>query len=221
MGAFLSNAKGWCRFDPASVLIIQRLDQIESLVQQQQRQRQQKQSEDSGPALRNSNALDTIRRASAAGDSGWTTFNSSPVYQTHGSDLSRLTIETILSWSVFEGKYDAGPSLTDLLSSPTTLSQEPFLASIDPRHERLDLDLRTCTRLLHTFLEEVHIANPILDGPLVTGYLYQACIHGIGWDAPSCLVVGLSFPSEAAHSLTRTALPAAHMCLGRNLRKLS
>ncbi|KAH1939930.1 hypothetical protein KXV48_000023 [Aspergillus fumigatus] len=207
-------------FDPASVLIIQRLDQIESLLQQQQRQRQQKQSEDSGPALRNSNALDTIRHASAAGDSGWTTFNSSPVYQTHGSDLSRLTIETILSWSVFEGKYDAGPSLTDLLSSPTTLSQEPFLASIDPRHERLDLDLRTCTRLLHTFLEEVHIANPILDGPLVTGYLYQACIHGIGWDAPSCLVLlicALGAISESFHehheasSMTARQSPTFHL----------
>ncbi|KAH1586184.1 hypothetical protein KXX00_005340 [Aspergillus fumigatus] len=207
-------------FDPASVLIIQRLDQIESLLQQQQRQRQQKQSEDSGPALRNTNALDTIRHASAAGDSGWTTFNSSPVYQTHGSDLSRLTIETILSWSVFEGKYDAGPSLTDLLSSPTTLSQEPFLASIDPRHERLDLDLRTCTRLLHTFLEEVHIANPILDGPLVTGYLYQACIHGIGWDAPSCLVLlicALGAISESFHehheasSMTARQSPTFHL----------
>ncbi|KEY80265.1 hypothetical protein BA78_6374 [Aspergillus fumigatus] len=179
-----------------------------------------KQSEDSGPALRNSNALDTIRHASAAGDSGWTTFNSSPVYQTHGSDLSRLTIETILSWSVFEGKYDAGPSLTDLLSSPTTLSQEPFLASIDPRHERLDLDLRTCTRLLHTFLEEVHIANPILDGPLVTGYLYQACIHGIGWDAPSCLVLlicALGAISESFHehheasSMTARQSPTFHL----------
>ncbi|KAH2077975.1 hypothetical protein KXW32_008153 [Aspergillus fumigatus] len=188
-------------FDPASVLIIQRLDQIESLLQQQQRQRQQKQSEDSGPALRNSNALDTIRHASAAGDSGWTTFNSSPVYQTHG-------------------KYDAGPSLTDLLSSPTTLSQEPFLASIDPRHERLDLDLRTCTRLLHTFLEEVHIANPILDGPLVTGYLYQACIHGIGWDAPSCLVLlicALGAISESFHehheasSMTARQSPTFHL----------
>ncbi|KAF4255700.1 hypothetical protein CNMCM8714_004180 [Aspergillus fumigatus] len=187
-------------FDPASVLIIQRLDQIESLLQQQQRQRQQKQSEDSGPALRNSNALDTIRHASAAGDSGWTTFNSSPV--------------------VFEGKYDAGPSLTDLLSSPTTLSQEPFLASIDPRHERLDLDLRTCTRLLHTFLEEVHIANPILDGPLVTGYLYQACIHGIGWDAPSCLVLlicALGAISESFHehheasSMTARQSPTFHL----------
>ncbi|EAW16411.1 transcription factor domain-containing protein [Aspergillus fischeri NRRL 181] len=170
-------------FDPASVLIIQRLDRIESLLQQQ------KQNEDSRPALENSDALATIRSASAAGDSDWRTLNSSPVYQTHSSDLSRLTIETILSWSVFEGKYDAGT----------------------PRP--------CCTRLLHTFLEEVHIANPILDVPLVTDYLYQACIHGIGWDAPSCLVLvicALGAISESFHehhevsSMTARQSPTFH-----------
>ncbi|KAL4744842.1 hypothetical protein BDW72DRAFT_208691 [Aspergillus terricola var. indicus] len=162
------------RFDTASLAIIKRLDQTESLIQKQQQQQQQQSQQ--------------IYHAGAVADHGDAADSESSTLH----DLSRLTIETILSWSVFDGRYDTGPSINDLVSSPTPLAQEPFLASTEPRLERLDLDLGTCTRLLHTFLSEVHIANPILDVPLVTDYLYQACVHGIGWDAPSCLVVGLS-----------------------------
>lgn len=174
------------RFDPASLVIIQRLDQLELLIQQQ------KETEPAKPPPVDQHAIDlkTRRRASsgvAVANGDTTSLIGSPLY--YSSDLSRLTIETILSWNVFEGKYDSNTDLKALVTSPTTLSGEPFLANSDPRLERLDLDLDVCTRLLHTFLEHVHIANPILDVPLVTNYLYQACVHGIGWDAPSCLVV--------------------------------
>ncbi|KAL3442224.1 hypothetical protein BJX65DRAFT_321627 [Aspergillus insuetus] len=203
-------------FDPASVVIIQRLDQIELLLQQQQ----QNQTKHAGTAIDRIDDLAniTLNSAVTAGDSP--TLHGSPRYQVAASDFSRLTIETILSWAVFEGKYDSLTTLRDFASSPTTLSQEPFLANSDPRHERLDLDLRTCTRLLHTFLEEVHIANPILDVPLVTDYLYQACVHGIGWDAPSCLVLlicALGAISENFHehhessSMTARRSPSFHL----------
>jgi hypothetical protein len=171
------------RFDPASLVIIQRLDQLELLIQQQ------KEAEPAKPPPVDQHALVTRRRASsgvAVANGDTTSLIGSPLY--YSSDLSRLTIETILSWNVFEGKYDSNTDLKALVTS-TTLSGEPFLANSDPRLERLDLDIDVCTRLFHTFLEQVHIANPILDVPLVTNYLYQACVHGIGWDAPSCLVV--------------------------------
>jgi hypothetical protein len=153
---------------------------------------QQKETEPAKPLHvdKLANDLATRRRVSSgvavvSGDAS--SLIGSPLY--YSSDLSRLTIETILSWNVFEGKYDSNTDLKALLTSPTTLSREPFLANSDPRLERLDLDLDVCTRLLHIFLEHVHIANPILDVPLITNYLSQACVHGIGWDAPSCLVV--------------------------------
>ncbi|KAL4734416.1 hypothetical protein BDV11DRAFT_212811 [Aspergillus similis] len=212
-------------FDTASLVIIQRLDQIESLIQQQKQQQQQQQRQSQqiqhpGTVVDHGDGLQAARRASAVADSESPTVHGSPLYQAHGADLSRLTIETILSWSVFDGRYSGGPSLNDLVSSPTTLKQEPFLANTDPRLERLDLDLETCTRLLHTFLEEVHIANPILDVPLITDYLYQACVHGIGWDAPSCLVLlicALGAISESfqehheASSMTARRSPSFHL----------
>jgi hypothetical protein len=173
-----------CSFDPASLVIIQRLDQIELLLQE----KQQQQSQLLKPPVDRFDDLTTIRTASTAlvdGDSS--TLIGSPLY--FNSELSRVTIETILSWSVFEGRFDSSTNLKALVIPPTSLSGEPFLSNTDPRLEKLDLDLETCTRLLHTFLEHVHIANPILDISLVTDYLYQACVHGIGWDAPSCLVV--------------------------------
>ncbi|KAL2784508.1 hypothetical protein BJX66DRAFT_329949 [Aspergillus keveii] len=205
-------------FDPASVVIIQRLDQIELLLQQQQQQ--QTQIKSAGSVIDRIDDLANITLNSAVTASDSPTLHGSPRYQVAASDFSRLTIETILSWSVFEAKYESYTSLRDFASSPTNSSQEPFLANSDPRHERLDLDLRTCTRLLHTFLEEVHIANPILDVPLVTDYLYQACVHGIGWDAPSCLVLlicALGAISENFHehhessSMTARRSPSFHL----------
>jgi hypothetical protein len=175
------EADGCQRFDPASLLIIQRLDNIEVLLQQPQIKHAEPSPVDRGDDLA------TIASASTVVDGEASPLNGSPLY--YSSEPSRLTIETILSWSVFEDKFESGTNLKALVLSPTALSHEPFLANSDPRLERLDLDLTTCTRLLHTFLEQVHIANPILDVPLVTDYLYQACVHGIGWDAPSCLVV--------------------------------
>ncbi|KAL4758538.1 transcription factor domain-containing protein [Aspergillus foveolatus] len=207
-------------FDTASLVIIQRLDQIESLIQKQQQQQQSQQIQHGRTVVDHSDGMQAERRVSAVADSESPTLHGSPLYQAHGADLSRLTIETVLSWSVFNGRYDAGPSLNDLVLSQTTLSQEPFLANNDPRLERLDLDLKTCTRLLHTFLEEVHIANPILDVPLVTDYLYQACVHGIGWDAPSCLVLlicAIGAISESfqehheASSMTSRRSPSFHL----------
>lgn len=170
-------------------MIIQRLDQLELLIQQQQ----QSITESTKPKQRvdpRADDIATIKTSSSAViDGDASTLIGSPLY--YSSDLSRVTIETILSWSVFEGKFDSSTNLKALVISPT-VSGEPFLTKSDPRLERLDLDLETCTRLLHIFLEHVHIANPILDVPLITDYLYQACVHGIGWDAPSCLVVRLS-----------------------------
>ncbi|KAJ0421210.1 hypothetical protein BJY00DRAFT_323421 [Aspergillus carlsbadensis] len=206
-------------YDPASVVIIQRLDQIELLLQEQQRQRNPIQNTRS--ALDRVDDLPTLLSdAAAATDSASPTLYGSPGFQVAGSELRWVTIETILSWSVFEGRYDSATTVKGLSSSPATSSQEPFLANYDPRHERLDLDLRTCTRLLHTFLEEVHIANPILDVPLVTDYLYQACVHGLGWDAPSCLVLlicALGAISENFHehhepsSMTARRSPSFHL----------
>jgi len=204
-------------------LIIQRLDQIQSLLNQQQIERAE-------PPVGCSDDLTTIGSPPAALIHGGTSpINDSPLY--YNSEPSRLTIETILSWGVFEGKFASGTNLKALILS-STLLQEPFVANADPRLERLDLDLMTCTRLLHTFLEQVHIANPILDVPLVTDYLYQACVHGIGWDAPSCLVVRLSsiswrlltvFPNGGFMGLVTDAhcSTAAHLRFGRHFRKLS
>ncbi|KAJ4286212.1 Zcf27p [Collariella sp. IMI 366227] len=114
--------------------------------------------------------------SSTAVEGDTSSLSGSPVsYYSPHAETSRLTIETILSWNVFEDKFESGTNLKALIVSPTAaLCQEPFLTNTDPRLERLDLDPTTCSRLLHIFLEQVHIANPILDVPLVTNYLYQA-----------------------------------------------
>ncbi|KAF9885301.1 hypothetical protein FE257_013018 [Aspergillus nanangensis] len=208
-------------FDPASLVIIKRLDQIELLLQQQKQHQQQQQQQQLQRRDRDSAdgvSPTSIKSSPAVVDSGSVFDN--PLYYSGGVEVSQLTVETILSWSVFQGKFASRTNLKSLLKSPTSCGPEPFFGTSDPRLERLDLDVNTCTRLLHIFLEQVHIANPILDVPVVTNYVYQACVHEIGWDAPSCLVLlicALGAISESfqedhqANSLMMRRSPSFHL----------
>lgn len=109
-----------------------------------------------------------------------------------GPDFSTVTIETVLSWHVFRGRFDSHLDLKALLKD----TEEPMSPLHSPVGETIplinSLELGSCNRLLDSFLTRVHIANPILDVPLVRSYVHHACLHGIGWDAQSFLVVRLT-----------------------------
>lgn len=112
----------------------------------------------------------------------------------YGPDFSTVTIETVLSWPVFRNRFDSRLDLKALLNrtEPPTLQGWSLAAEPGPFVENLDLG--GCNRLLDSFLERVHIANPILDVSLVRRFVHQVCVSGIGWDTPSCLVVSTDDP---------------------------
>jgi hypothetical protein len=58
-----------------------------------------------------------------------------------------------------------------------------------------EFEIEDAARLLQVFLDTVHIYNPILEVPVVQGYIRNVRLNGLGWDAPSCLLVIV----EASH----------------------
>ncbi|KAI9930957.1 hypothetical protein ASPWEDRAFT_178829 [Aspergillus wentii DTO 134E9] len=172
-------------FDPASLVIIERLDRIEQF-------------------LRSEPSDESTAKESTRKEQDSPANIDSPVSNPpNGPDFSTFTIETVLSWPVFQNRFDSRLDLKALLNhevldAPSAIVNSPienFLAK--------DLEPGAYTRLLNTFLKHVHPANPILDVSLLCQYVQQACINGIQWDAPSCLVLlvcALGSIAEAFHS---------------------
>lgn len=159
-------------FDPASLAIIDRLEQIEKLI------REKPMEASMHPPAPSVEQQSTLGYGSPAPDLQF------------GADLSTVTIETVLAWDVFQGRFDAQLDIRSVLKNyempPSPMTSSPVGEAIPLINS---LELQSCNRLLDSFLSCVHIANPILDVDLVRGYVNHACLHGIGWDAQSCLVV--------------------------------
>ncbi|KAL1985199.1 hypothetical protein VTN96DRAFT_8115 [Rasamsonia emersonii] len=175
-------------FDPASLAILERLEQLEQLIREKSIESSRSQPQPPPPPPVEEEF--TLGYGSPAPDLQF------------GPDFSTVTIETVLSWHVFRGRFDSHLDLKALLKD----TEEPMSPLHSPVGETIplinSLELGSCNRLLDSFLTRVHIANPILDVPLVRSYVHHACLHGIGWDAQSCLVLlvcALGSIAEAFH----------------------
>ncbi|KAJ9241433.1 transcriptional regulator family: Fungal Specific TF [Paecilomyces variotii] len=158
-------------FDPASLAILEKLDRLEQLI-------------------RTKPGEEELNRAAALEQETSPIEYGSPVSNlSYGPDFSMVTIETVLSWPVFRNRFDSRLDLKALLNRSDPSAAHGRSLAVDPGPFVENLDLGGCNRLLDSFLERVHIANPILDVPLVRRFVHQACVSGIGWDTPSCLVL--------------------------------
>lgn len=118
-------------------------------------------------------------------------YGSPPPDLQFGPDLSTVTIETVLAWDVFQGRFDAQLDIKSVLKN-YEMPPSPMTSPVGEAIPLINsLELGSCNRLLDSFLSRVHIANPILDVELIRSYVNSACMHGVGWDAQSCLVVSL------------------------------
>ena len=158
-------------FDPASLAILERLGQLEELIRA-------KSGDESPERLRLDDELSLDEKPTL------------PPRQ-YSPEFSTVTIETVLSWPVFQHKFALRLDLKSLLKA---IDVAPPAASLhSPAGEGWQLvnviELGMCSRLLDSFLQRVHIANPILDVPAVRDYVRHACLNGLGRDAQSCLVV--------------------------------
>ena len=105
-----------------------------------------------------------------------------------------FTVESVLSWPIFDGQYNSSLNLTDLMTSPSSGNLD-YLSpqSSGKSHPLMGVELESCSNLLDNFFSRIHIKNPILDEKEIGQWAREISFNGIGWDSRSCLVVsGLS-----------------------------
>lgn len=96
-----------------------------------------------------------------------------------------INIETVLSWPAFEDqKFDQQLDLKSFLQADNNECRDPPAMALGEDFEGLVAD-----QLLRQFLDNVHIFNPVLEVSKVNEYMRNARFNGLGWDAPSCLLV--------------------------------
>lgn len=156
-----------CRFDPASLAILDRFDRLESLLFSsgtlpQEDERAAIESRPSNPSSPKKDAesdLDCVQ-----------------------SSLINVRLEAVLKWQPLQ--HCLG-SITFATPNPSVSSSHTVLLSALSD----EFDMGTCNRLLEKFWSCVHAKNPILDKDEIRRFMHQVCFNGVGWDEQSCLVV--------------------------------
>ncbi|CAK7227871.1 Zcf27p [Sporothrix curviconia] len=197
-------------FDPASLTILHRLDELERLFRQRQ-------NEASSAILAATTAAASALHGNGQGMVVAATGRidtSSPMSQDQ-SDLSyavdvwsrekrpQVSIDAVLQWAPFK---DEGFKTRMFPTQRSDDSQPPngnngnngstnghggggaHGANAGWRGT-IDLDLPAADAVLRSFFDNVHVFNPILEEDDVQDYVKMIRFQGIGWDAISCLTL--------------------------------
>lgn len=161
------------RFDSASLAILKRIDDLESLVQ----------SKSNDPTVAPSNSISSTSPISFS-------IGSSVIDKQIEWKPSFINIEEVLKWPVFDNlNFDRR---LYLLSQPEEDKAQPGLPI------SVDLDLQAADSLLRRFFDDVHIFNPTLKEEDVREYVKIVRFNGISWDATSCLLVSSLRPLKSS-----------------------
>jgi len=157
----ISSSVDLSAFDPASLKILERLDQLEEKLLSQQSQQPHQAS---------------------------TTDESIPCQSGQQFHVLSTNVVDVLSWSVFNGRFNAHLDVKSLLRK-TPLNVAVHSPASDLHTTVNDSDSSTGLKLLDAFLQHVHVKNPILDEVKVRQMVHRINLEGFGWDAESCLVL--------------------------------
>lgn len=179
-------------FDPASLTILHRLDDLEQLFRQRQAE---------GAAAPTVPVVPTVPTTRGHIDA------SSPVSQISQaqSDLSyavdvwsrekrpQVSIDAVLQWAPlkdegFTTRMFPAPRRDDG-ASPETIGNGSNGNTNGNWRGAIDLDLPAADAVLRSFFDNVHVFNPILEEEDVQDYVKMIRFQGIGWDAVSCLTL--------------------------------
>lgn len=100
------------------------------------------------------------------------------------------TADSVLTWPIFQGRFPSD-YLIEILLDPTSRQPDAGTgadALVVPGGLEPLADERIPS-LIDKFLENVHSKNPVLDVEALVHYGRRAAAGGLGWDAPSCLVL--------------------------------
>jgi hypothetical protein len=156
-------------FDPASLLILERLEDLKQCLVAQNRPR----TASPETLFDDASKLQDLE------------------LELDNHSLGFMNFENVLSWPVFRGRFDECLDIKSRLARSEAAITRRFSQPLRSAAQ-INLDLGTCHLLLESFLENVHVKNPVLDDAKVRVYIAQVCSDGLGWDVQSCLVVSSS-----------------------------
>lgn len=101
--------------------------------------------------------------------------------------------DSVLLWPIFGGRYAVGHLAKELFIKDYLASQQSVEApdegpSYDKPYKHF-VDETEIPELIDRFFYCVHTKNPILDIPSMQRYTKGIVENGLGWDAPTALVV--------------------------------
>lgn len=199
----MSCRLSWLSFDPASIAILDRLNQVLSRL-------------DNLPSSP-SHGISPHAPAPISADAhcqgpqtGLVEYNETNC-QTQSSSTNGLSmpaaqtsLEAVLRWPILSSRYPPGWINDAVFESEMVESdsdeegQSPGGAPPLPRSKRAAFDEDDVLRLVQRFLELVHIKNPVLDADTLWSYARRVAEDGLNWDPASCLVVSCRASIEGA-----------------------
>ncbi|KAH7086172.1 hypothetical protein FB567DRAFT_63529 [Paraphoma chrysanthemicola] len=197
-------------YDPASLAILDRLDQLEHNI---------KHHISSGPSTTSplSSMSSHVNMLTPLALEHEHHAQANIIEDSHSApdlDLLPITVEHVLSWPVFQGRFDNHTRLIDLVKASPSLER--------PASVNFDLEMGVCDRLLEQCLEHVLSKNPIAQKDFLRSTMKNVCMNGPGWDAESCLVLlicalgSIASPgaSQADWTMGRSYFAAAQRRIG-------
>ena len=95
----------------------------------------------------------------------------------------RTTADTVLTWPIYKQQYPPNYLIEPLFKPDATTD-----TVVVPGGLRSLADEKI-PALVDNFLQNVHTKNPILDVEALVRHARRSSEQGVGWDAPSCLVL--------------------------------
>ncbi|KAF4345808.1 c6 zinc finger [Fusarium beomiforme] len=174
-------------FDPASLKILERLDELEKLIREPRNESQSQSQSQSHGAIDDGQTNGNGHELLPVEESPTQSLQLSPEGT---SDISLRSIlpekmESLLLWSV----------LSRDMSSHTTLQPDPpqpspsFSPGCTSLADIADLDTQGVKALLDNFFDHVHCKNPILEEAAARKIVLNVVIDGIDWSPGSCLTL--------------------------------
>lgn len=156
-------------FDPASLAILQRLDELESLVR---------------VAI-----PDTTTPQEVDHPSSGKAFQAQEGFSQRDSLSSQepfINVEAVLEWPILRSFLDTQPlSLANILQAGS--------AETDVAWNRLlqapDFDEDATNQLLQNFIDNFHIYNPVIELTHLQEDIRTSLYNGLGWDSSACISV--------------------------------
>ncbi|KAK6530702.1 hypothetical protein TWF281_007541 [Arthrobotrys megalospora] len=165
-------------FDPASLRILERLDDLEQLLRDKSTVSPNIESRESG---NKQDAYSPINRTANESLDSTSDIENESV----SSRLIPGSVEEVLAWPEFTPQSEITPSMMSFFQ---TRQPETSTDGFSPSHVS-ELEPQSAKALLDKFFTHTHVKNPVLDEVHTRQLVSRLALHGIDWSPQSCLAL--------------------------------